>query len=159
MDAADGVDGQGNHMVDIPLHDPFKAVAQPDDVDLFESGADGRRADDAVNAGGRPAADEDREIVMVRHKWMIPESDTVSGAARQKSRCARVAPLYNPLSGGVRRIRRSLVLRAWSLSVRTRRQHQGRPGTKDGPKAEGPSTKDDRSRRWRISCAGSVRGS
>src|SRR5439155_20886826 len=100
MDAADGVDGQGNHMVDIPLHDPFKAVAQPDDVDLFESGADGRRADYAVNAGGRPAADEDREIVMVRHKWMIPESDTVSGAAGQKSRCARVAPLYNPLSGG-----------------------------------------------------------
>src|SRR5439155_5309476 len=68
--------------------------------DLFESGADGRRADYAVNAGGRPAADEDREIVMVRHKWMIPESDTVSGAAGQKSRCARVAPLYNPLSGG-----------------------------------------------------------
>ena len=55
-------------MVDIALHDPLEAVSQPDDVYFFEPGADGRRADDAVNAGGRPATDEDREIVMVHHK-------------------------------------------------------------------------------------------
>ena len=80
MDPADRVDGQWDHMVNIAAHDPFEAVAQPDDVDLFESGADGRRPDDAVNAGGGPAADQDGEIVMVLHKSMIAESRTLSAA-------------------------------------------------------------------------------
>ena len=39
----------------------------PDDVDAFEPGADGRGADDAVDAGRRAAADENGEIVMVLH--------------------------------------------------------------------------------------------
>ena len=78
MDPGDRVDGQWDHMVNITVHDPFEAVAQPDDVYPFEPGADGRRPDDAVNAGGGPAADEDGEIVMVLPKSMIAESQVVS---------------------------------------------------------------------------------
>ena len=67
MDPADGVDGQRHDVVDVALHDPLEAVADADDVDALEPGADGRRADDAVDAGGRAAADQNGEIVMVLH--------------------------------------------------------------------------------------------
>ena len=87
MDPADRVDGQWDHMVDIAAHDPFEAVPQADDVYLFEPGADGRRPDDAVDAGGGPAADEDCKIVMVLHKSMIASSPTCrpAGAACRPS--------------------------------------------------------------------------
>ena len=54
VDAADGLDGQRRDVVDVALHDPLEAVADADDVDAFELGADRRRADDAVDAGGGP---------------------------------------------------------------------------------------------------------
>jgi hypothetical protein len=88
-------------MVNIAMHDPFEAVAQPDDVYLVESGADGGRADDAVDAGGRPATDEDREIVMVLHGSMIPESRTISAAIPAAFACV----------GAQRRVDRAFHLR------------------------------------------------
>ena len=66
VDAADGVDRERHDMVDIALHDPGEAVADADDVEAFEPGADGRRADDRVDARGRATADENGELVM-RH--------------------------------------------------------------------------------------------
>ena len=57
----------GMTCVDVALHDPLEAVADADDVDAFEAGADGGRADDAVDAGGRAAADENGEIVRSCH--------------------------------------------------------------------------------------------
>src|SRR5579862_3356763 len=89
MNPADCVDGQGGHMGDIALHDPFEAIAQPDDVYLLESGADGRRPDDAVDARGGPATDEDGEIVVVVHTSMITESAVVSHGNPGGSRWCR----------------------------------------------------------------------
>ncbi len=57
------VDGERRDVVDVALHDPLEAVADADDVDAFELGADGGRADDAVDAGGRTAADEDANFL------------------------------------------------------------------------------------------------
>ena len=63
VDAADGVDGERHDMRRVALHDPLEAVADPDDGDAFEAGADGGGADDAIDAGGRAAADQDGKIV------------------------------------------------------------------------------------------------
>ena len=62
----------GHDVIDVALHDPLEAVADAEDLDAFERGADGRRADDAVDAGGGAAADQDGEIVMVVHD-VVPE--------------------------------------------------------------------------------------
>src|SRR5580704_12768192 len=94
MDPADGVDGQWGHMGNIALHDPFEAIAQPDDVDLLESGADGRRPDDAVDAWGGPATDEDGEVVVVFHNSMITE-----GRWRRATADARRAPARHASRG------------------------------------------------------------
>ena len=68
MDPAHGVDVERDHMIDVALHDPLEAVAEPDDVNPFEPGADGRRADDAVDPWGGASTDQDREILMVLHR-------------------------------------------------------------------------------------------
>ena len=67
MDPADGVDRQRGDVVDVPLHEPLEAVADADDVEPFEAGADGGRGDDAVDAGGGAAADEDRKTLVMFH--------------------------------------------------------------------------------------------
>ena len=74
MDAADGVDRERDDVVDVALHEPLEAVADADDVDAFEPGADRRRADDAVDAGRRAAADEDCELVMRHDVFQLPAS-------------------------------------------------------------------------------------
>ena len=50
-----------------PLHQPLEAVAHADDVHALEGRADGRGADDAVDAGGGSAADEDGEFPVTFH--------------------------------------------------------------------------------------------
>ncbi len=55
----------GDDVLDVALHQPFEAVANPDHVDPFELGSDRRRADDAVDAGGRPAADENPDVLVM----------------------------------------------------------------------------------------------
>ena len=57
----------GRDVIDVPLHQPLEAVADADDVEPFEAGADGGRGDDAVDAGGGSAADEDGEPLMMFH--------------------------------------------------------------------------------------------
>ena len=44
-----------------------EAVADADDVDAFEDGANRRRTDDAVDAGRRPTADENSELLVMFH--------------------------------------------------------------------------------------------
>ena len=41
-------------MIDVALHDPLEAVAEPDDLEAFELGADGGGADDALMPGAGP---------------------------------------------------------------------------------------------------------
>jgi hypothetical protein len=48
MNAADAFDGKRRHVIDVPLHDPLEAVANAEDIDAFEPGADRGGADDAV---------------------------------------------------------------------------------------------------------------
>ena len=62
----------GRDVVDVALHEPLEAVADAEDVEPFEPGADGRRADDAVDAGGGAAADQDGEPLMMFHDASVP---------------------------------------------------------------------------------------
>ena len=55
-------------MVDVALHEPLEAVLDAEHLDALEQRADGRRADDAVDAGRRAAADEDRELLSLAHR-------------------------------------------------------------------------------------------
>ena len=54
VNAADRVDGQRHDVVGVALHDPLEAVADAEDVDAFEAGADGGGADDALMPGAGP---------------------------------------------------------------------------------------------------------
>ena len=63
MDAADDVDRQRDDMVDVAVHDPGETIADADDIYALEAGANRRRADDRIDAGGRPAGNENRELV------------------------------------------------------------------------------------------------
>ena len=67
VDAAHLVDGQRAHVVDVALHDPLEAVADAEDLDALEHAADGRGADDAVDAGGGAAADENGQSLLMAH--------------------------------------------------------------------------------------------
>ena len=94
MDPADGVDGQRRDVIDVPLHEPFEAVADADDVEPFEPGADGGGGDDAVDAGGRPAADEDGEPLMMFHDEVMCPMKSISGNDVDASRIR--APIVHP---------------------------------------------------------------
>ena len=63
VNAADGIDRERDDVIDVALHDPRKPVADADDVDALEPGADGRCADDRIDAGGRAASDQDGESI------------------------------------------------------------------------------------------------
>ena len=67
VNAADRFDGERHDVIDVALHDPLEPVADAEDVDAFEPGADGGRADDAVDAGRRAAADENRQLMVMLH--------------------------------------------------------------------------------------------
>ena len=67
VNAADGLDRQRDDVIDVALHDPLEPVADADDVDALEPGADRRRADDAVDAGRRSAADENGQRMVMLH--------------------------------------------------------------------------------------------
>ena len=56
----------GIDVLGVALHEPLEPVADADDVEPVEAGADGGGADDAVDAGGGAAADEDGELVHCR---------------------------------------------------------------------------------------------
>ena len=71
MDAADAFDRERRDVIDVALHDPFEPVAQADDVDALEPGADGRRCDDAVEAGSGAAAAENCQLVVGVHVAVI----------------------------------------------------------------------------------------
>ena len=65
----------------VALDEPLEAVLDAEHLDAGEARADGRCADDAVDAGGRTAADEDRELLV--HQRTAPDSGnqaTVGGA-------------------------------------------------------------------------------
>ena len=67
VDAADRLDRERHDVVDVALHDPLEAVAQAEDLEALELGADGGGADDAVDAGGGAAADENGELSVMFH--------------------------------------------------------------------------------------------
>src|SRR5262249_34247707 len=67
VDAADAVNGERRDVFDVPAHQPLETVADADDVHAFEGGADGGGADDAVDAGGGPAAYQDCEFLVTFH--------------------------------------------------------------------------------------------
>ena len=105
MDPADGVDGERRDVIDVPLHQPFEAVADADDVEPLEPGADGGGGDDAVDAGRRPAADEDGEAVMMFHGLACQPKKSISltqariSSARQLEgrHLAQVAQVHAPV--------------------------------------------------------------
>ena len=67
MNAADAFDRERDDVIDVPLHDPFEPVAQSDDVDALQPGADRRRGDDAVETRGGAAPAENCELVVGVH--------------------------------------------------------------------------------------------
>src|SRR5690606_15674282 len=68
VDAAHRLDRERDGVVRSALHQPGEALLDADDIDAVEPGANRRRADDAVDAGGRPAADHDCEsLLLLRH--------------------------------------------------------------------------------------------
>src|SRR5689334_14215700 len=58
VNTADFFDRQGPHMFRAPFHQPFESIKNADHVTAAENTADRDRADDAVDAGCRPATDE-----------------------------------------------------------------------------------------------------
>ncbi len=85
MDPAYALDRQGNDVVDVPLHDPAEAIADAEDFDAFESGADRGCTDHAVDAGGRPASDQDGEFFRLGHLY--------SSRRLSCPYCKRLAPI------------------------------------------------------------------
>ena len=81
VDAAHVVDGERRHVLDVALHDPVEAVADAEHPDAFERAPDGGGADDAVDAGGGAAADEDREVRASTHAASMAST----GRDRQRS--------------------------------------------------------------------------
>ena len=76
----------GVHVLDVALHDPLEAVADADDLDAFEPAADGRGADDAVDAGGGAAADENCEPLGHEYNRSATSRSVVaSGFSRSES--------------------------------------------------------------------------
>ena len=67
VNAAHILDGEGLHVVDVAVHQPFEAVAHANDLHALEGGTDRRRADDAVDAWRRTAADEDGQFLGMVH--------------------------------------------------------------------------------------------
>ena len=83
VDAADVVDRERRHVVDVALHDPLEAVADAEHVDAFELRADRRRPDDAVDAGRGTAADEDRQLLLLSHRHVFaPETRCAARVAK-----------------------------------------------------------------------------
>jgi hypothetical protein len=81
------VDGQRGDVIDVALHDPLEPVADADDVDAFDPGADGGRADDAVDAGRGTAPDEDGDVlVMIHGRGVAYRLQYLRGRARQAAR-------------------------------------------------------------------------
>ena len=52
-------------MMGVALGEPFVAVADTDDLKALVDAFDGGGADDAVDAGGRPAPDQDCQFAFV----------------------------------------------------------------------------------------------
>ena len=61
VDAARVGDGERHDVRGVALHEPAEAVVDAEHLDAGEARANGRRADDAVDAGGGAAADQDGE--------------------------------------------------------------------------------------------------
>ena len=68
VDAGDRINGQRAGVIDVALHEPLEAILDAEHVDALEQCADGGGGDDAVDAGRRPSAHEDREFLAVRHE-------------------------------------------------------------------------------------------
>ena len=85
VDPGDLVDRERVDVLDVPLHEPLEAVADAEDGDALELGADRGRADDAVDAGRRSAADEDRHVLVLARGH---EASVRRGSLRQRGRDA-----------------------------------------------------------------------
>ena len=89
VDPADGLDRQRGDVLDVPLHQPLEPVANADDVEAFEAGADGRRGNDTVDPGGRSAADKDGEPLVMFHDEVLSLMKSIAGSTIDASRIDR----------------------------------------------------------------------
>ena len=67
------------YVIGLALHDPLESVADADDVEPLEPGADGRRRNHAVDAGRRAATDQDRQLVRLCHSHRVIHSASMKG--------------------------------------------------------------------------------
>ena len=84
VDGLDGVDGQVEDVLALAIGDPLErghaldevleAVVEAQDLEALLDGLDGDGGDDAVEAGGRPAADEEGDAARMRrgHAGVVP---------------------------------------------------------------------------------------
>src|SRR5207253_11484615 len=85
------VDGEGQRVGGVALHDPLEAVADAHDLDTFEDRSDGGRADDAVDTGRRAAAYEDSKLAHAQKhapRRSICHDSAARAARRPSSRSA-----------------------------------------------------------------------
>src|SRR5260221_559573 len=95
MDAAHLVNRQRHDVVHVAAHDPLEPVADPQHLDALQLAADRGGADDAVDAWGGSAADEDGELLGLTH-----EEDLTMTAGESPSRaCHSPDPLFLPRTG------------------------------------------------------------
>ena len=73
----------GIDVIDVALHEPLEAVLDAQHVDALEGAADRRRADDAVDAGGRTAADQNGDFLRMMHGTTSTRSGTQGLGARR----------------------------------------------------------------------------
>ncbi len=71
VDVTDVGDRQRHDVRAVVLHHPLEPVAQADDVEALEPGADHGRGDDTVDPRGRPTADHDGEFLLN----LLPQPD------------------------------------------------------------------------------------
>ena len=63
MDSADVLERERSHPIDLAAHDLLEAVVDPEHLHPLQEGADGRGADDAVDARGGAATYQDCELL------------------------------------------------------------------------------------------------
>ncbi len=105
VDAADGVDGERQHVLGVALHDPLETVPDADDLDPLQDAADGGRADDAVDPRCRTTADEDGELLPLAHDvpFVVPNAPSpMLLEGRREVKRVPVGASGNGRTGGLR---------------------------------------------------------
>ena len=93
VDPADIIDRQPLGMIDIAAHDPFEAVFNAHHFHAFQDGPDGGGADNAVDARGRAAANQNGQFL-----WRFYHDMILLVKVGVCHRCATF-PGYSPISG------------------------------------------------------------